>query len=116
MTIFTKQYEEIEIGVREDFLNRLDLTLRRRQPQTIASIPQSELKRRLNQSINRAASFGFCHELEVERFVALDLHLGSSSARFYARQDVRALSSDRLHPPAERVSRLETLAKARPLR
>ena len=115
MTIHSQQREQIQMGVRSDFLTRLESYVRRIKPQALANTPPPAVRGALNQSINKAAGFGMDRERAVEQFVALDLSLGSNASRFYARQDVRLVQTDRSQAPSARVKKLELLAQAKPL-
>lgn len=112
MIIYRQQYEQIETATRRDFLTQLEGYVRRKNPSALSNTPREAVPAKLNASINKAGTFGLDRELEVERFVTVDLALGSDAPRFFARQDVKAVQHDRHRAAAERVGKLELLAQA----
>jgi hypothetical protein len=112
MTIYQKQYEQIQIEVRRDFLERMESSVRQKNPPAFARVPREEVPVEMNRIVNQAAAFGFDHSGEVERFALLDLRLGSHAPRFFADTEVRRLRNDRRSSAVQRIGKLEQLAQA----
>jgi hypothetical protein len=114
MTIYQKQYEQIQIEVRRDFLERMESSVRQKNPGAFARIPREEVPGEMNRIVNQAATFGFEYSGEIERFAIIELRLGTRAPRFFGGPDVKRLQTDRQSVPVQRIGKLEQLAQAFP--